>query len=149
MIEKDRILLFAGAVDLERAQPSLQVEHAYMMDDASSHFASRLEVLISEGSGESDADRIERLHAVSELLGRASKATSSAEGHPVDTVLLLDVEGSRVTLLPRGLRVVPGQELLTQLTQAVGPHCVRAVGGYLPPVGRNRGNGRGKKRRSA
>ena len=146
LIEKDQILLFSGSVDLGRGQPSLQIEDAYPMSDATAHFSSRIEILLNEREGDTEADRHDRLRMLAKILEGASKTSNSSSGHPVEPVLLVDVLGSRVTMLARGLRIVPDQRVLTQIADLVGPECVRAVGGYLPPLRKSRGNGRGNGR---
>ena len=145
MVEKDQTLLFTGAVDLARMQPSLQVECTYPITDASAHLATRIEVLIRDDEGVSEERRLEVLDHLAEILKGASDAASPAIGRAVETILLLDVEDQRVALRASTFRVIPTTELLEKVTEVVGSGNVRVVGGYVPPVRQGRGNNRGKR----
>ncbi|MEC9157542.1 MAG: DNA polymerase III subunit alpha [Planctomycetota bacterium] len=145
MIEKDRTLLFTGAVDLARAQPNLQIECTYPITDASTHLATRIEVLFRDRPGETPEDRIETITEVARVLESASGQASPARGRSVETVLLVDVEDHRVALRTRSFRVVPTPELVSALQDRVGMGNVRVVGGFVPAVRQGRGNGRGRR----
>jgi hypothetical protein len=131
MIEKDRILLFSGSVDLERANPSLKIDHAFEIEEASQHLATCMEVLIEDRS-EPETVRIERLRALSRTL--ADAASTPREGHAVPPLVRIDVDGSRVTLRTQQMAVVPTTELVRNVESIVGPGCVRVVGGFQPPA---------------
>ena len=130
MIEKDRILLFSGSVDLERANPSLQIDHAFEIEEASQHLATCMEVLLEDRS-EAESVRLERLRALSRTL--ADAASSPREGHAVPPLVRIDVDGSRVTLRTQRIAVVPTVELVRSVEAIVGAGCVRVVGGFQPP----------------
>ena len=131
LLEKDRIRLFCGAVDLERGQPSLQVDHVSEVEDAVRHFGTCIEILL-EDRGESEAARLESVSELSQLLRDSSQ--ESVEGHRVEPLVRLDVEGARVTLRTRRYTLVPTTSLISRLVNLVGPDCIRVVGGHVPPA---------------
>ena len=130
LIEKDRILLLSGSVDLERAQPSLQIDHAFEIDSASRHLATCLEVLLEDRS-EEESIRLERLRSLARTLAEA--AGTIEDGHSVPPLVRIDLDGSRVTLRTQRIAVVPTPELVRKVESIVGPGCVRVVGGFQPP----------------
>ena len=145
MVEKDQTLIFTGAVDVTRVQPSLQIECTYPIADASAHLATRIEVLLREDPEVGEEERLEVLQRVADTLKSATDSASPAIGRSVETILLLDIDDHRVALRGRAFRVVPTAELLEQLTAVVGDGNVRAVGGHVPPVKQGRGNNRGRR----
>jgi DNA polymerase-3 subunit alpha len=134
MIEKDKTLLFSGAVDQSRAQPSLQVQSAYPITNAPAHLATRVEVLLENLSDETPQACTERMRSLADALRDATKRASPTLGRSVETVIMLDVDGSRVTLRAQQYRMVPTREVLDSVAAVVGGHCIRVVGGHVPSI---------------
>ena len=129
LLEKDQIHLFCGSVDLERAQPSLQIDHVIEVENAANHLASCIEILFEDGA-EDDPVRMERMRSVAGMLKDASEA--AFEGHRVEPLVRVDADGSRVSLRTRRFSVVPTEDLVSRIKGVVGQECVRVVGGYIP-----------------
>ncbi len=134
MIEKDKTLLFSGAVDQSRAQPSLQVQSAFPITNAPAHLATRVEVLLENLSEMTPDKRTERMRSLAKALEVASKGASPSLGRSVETVIMLDVEGSRVTLRAKQYRMVPTREAIESVAAVVGGRCIRVVGGHVPSI---------------
>ena len=74
------------------------------------------------------------MRSLAKALEVASKGASPSLGRSVETVIMLDVEGSRVTLRAQQYRMVPTREAIESLASVVGGRCVRVVGGHVPSI---------------
>jgi DNA polymerase-3 subunit alpha len=149
MLAAGRIVVLAGFVDRARGDTVVLLDRVVPIEEVSTHLATRLEIRLEaepgpDHEGPPPEMALDLLHG---LLRQASSSVASLQGRPVEVALDVDLGRERITLLPRGLRVVPDPDLLHRIASVVGEANLRVVGGWRPT--RNRGPRREPPRQAA
>jgi len=121
LVTTDAIVLMEGHVDVNKRSGEKQfiVERVYLPSDAARCLTERIELRVSWIKGESDAAAKERLHMTAGLIRQAGGSRIADGGHPASVTLQLDLPENLVTL-KSDLRVVPHEELVSQLSEMLG-----------------------------
>jgi hypothetical protein len=110
-------------MDRSRGEPQLIVSRVLTLDEAPRFLAGAVQLTFQGDNGGQEA-AIQRMTDVVQLLRSTS---AGADGKPVEVIVQIIAEGSRVFLRPANLRVVPDPALIAELRDAAGPDAVRLV----------------------
>jgi len=141
LITTDAVVLLEGHLDINSRSGDRQfiVERTLAPADASRCLTERIELRVPWINGESEKAAGERLRMTAGLIRQAGSSRIADGGHAANIMLQLDLDDRLVTL-KSGLRVVPHEELITQLTDMLGgQECVRLVG-TIPKQAERRGH---------
>ena len=130
-----RVLVFVGAVDRSRAEPSVHVDRVIPIEDAAAHLASAIEVRLRDPSltSEDPAMFDQRVRMLLGALRQASGSAANLKGRPVEVTVAFEIAEGIATLVPHGVRVVAEQSTLRRLAEVVGSGSIIVRGGWIPP----------------
>jgi len=122
----DAVVFLLGSVDLSRGDPQVIVERVIPADQAGVHLATRLDLLVDEGSlnGASRA----ALEQAAGLIKSPRSVPNGGVTVPV-RVVVRSSEGTFVLDVADKYRTAASRDVVEQLRKILGPHSVNVVGG--------------------
>jgi DNA polymerase III alpha subunit len=121
MIGTDSVVFIEGHLDINNRSGERQfiVERVLAPSDAARCLTDRIELYVPMQEGESSKAAQERIRMTAGYIKQAGGSRIADGGHAASIFLHLDLPDRQVTL-KSGLRVVPHEQLLQQLTEMLG-----------------------------
>ncbi|MDA1105167.1 MAG: DNA polymerase III subunit alpha [Planctomycetota bacterium] len=132
LLQSDAMVVLIGHVDRSREQPGVKVNKVIAIEDAASHLATRVEVLLEseEMVAEAGAGSIRMLAGV---LRQLSNSVDATRGRTVEVHVVVPRGNRRVRLVANGLRIVPSRDAIAKLRATCeGRGRIVVAGGWTP-----------------